>query len=151
MFARQSITFLGFRFSKNGISIDESRFDRIRNLQPAHNIRGVKQLTGFFSYYRNLIRSYAILATPLRKLLQKSDKPFEWTPECTEALEKLKHALLSQVVLTYPDMNKEFSIITDASSFAGGAVLQQEHEGQVRPVAFASFPLKKISTISVSH
>jgi hypothetical protein len=142
MFARQSIAFLGFRFTKNGISIDESRFDRIRNSRPAHNIRGVKQLTGFFSCYRNLIRSYVILATPLRKLLQKSDKRFEWTSECTEALKKLKHARLSQFVLTCEDMKKDFSIITDASSFAGGAVLQQAHEGYIRPVAFASFPLK---------
>jgi hypothetical protein len=116
-FASNSVKYLGFCFSEKGVCVDEKRLDRIRNLQPAKNVREVKQILGLLSFYRSHIKSFAVIATPMRRLLQKTEEPFKWTPECTDALEKLKNALVTNVVLIYPEMNKPFSIITDASSF----------------------------------
>ena len=87
-FANNSVKYLGFSFSKDGVCVDEKRLDRIRNLQPAKNVRQVKQILGLLSFYRSHIKSFAITATPIRRLLQKTEESFKWTPECTEALEK---------------------------------------------------------------
>lgn len=52
-----------------------------------------------------------------------------------KAFEKLKNTLVSRyVTLAYPDFGKEFQLTTDASSYAIGAVLEQNH----RPITFVS-------------
>lgn len=43
------------------------------------------------------------------------------------------------VILQYPDFNKEFTLTTDASDYAIGAVLSQSD----RPIAFISRTLSK--------
>jgi hypothetical protein len=51
-FARDSVVFLGFLFTRDGIKVDPKRFDNIRNLKPATNQTEVRYLIGFFSYFR---------------------------------------------------------------------------------------------------
>jgi len=45
------------------------------------------------------------------------------------AFEHLKKELMSPTILQYPDISKEFCIITDASKKACGAVLTQDYNG----------------------
>ncbi|KAJ8385379.1 hypothetical protein AAFF_G00190000 [Aldrovandia affinis] len=61
-----------------------------------------------------------------RKL--KADRqltPADWTPECREAFNLLKQALLEKVTLVHPDFSKPFLLSVDASSNGLGAVLSQ--------------------------
>jgi hypothetical protein len=60
-----------------------------------------------------------------------------------QALPKMKNALLENVVLLYPDMNKTFHIQTDASKMAAVHVLLQEHEGSLRPIAVGGRAFKQ--------
>jgi hypothetical protein len=82
------------------------------------------------------------LSAPLRMLLRK-DAVFEWTEVHNQALKKMKDALLENVVLLYPEMNKTFHIQTDASKMAAAHVLLQEHEGSLRPIAFGGRAFKQ--------
>ena len=51
----------------------------------------------------------------------------------------LKQKLVEATVLYYPSFSKDFILETDASAQGLGAILSQEQEdGQVHPVAFAS-------------
>lgn len=59
---------------------------------------------------------------------------FEWDEVCEKAFERLKKELVSPPVLAYPQSDKEFTLVTDASGEALGAVLGQEG----RPVEYAS-------------
>ena len=68
MFARDSLIFWGFRFSDTGQDIDETRFQKIRDLKPASNIKEVKMLLGLFSYYRKNLPRFAIVSSPIRQL-----------------------------------------------------------------------------------
>ena len=71
----------------------------------------------------------------------KKDAQFQWTVSCQEAFERLKEALVTSPVLAYPQFRSEhpFIIETDASAKGLGAVLaQQQADGQVHPIAFAS-------------
>ena len=56
--------------------------------------------------------------------------PFEWIEDCEFVFRYIKKALMSSKFLQYPDFIKEFSITTDASKHAYGAVLTQEHQGK---------------------
>jgi len=55
----------------------------------------------------------------------------------------LQHALTSAPVLILPDYNKPFTLITDASDYATGSILEQDDVlGRSHPVAFYSKSLQ---------
>lgn len=93
---------------------------------------------------------YASIAKPLTTLLRGEDgriskgasskKLIQLDKEALKAFEQLKNALISdEVILHYPDFNKEFTLTTDASDYAIGAVLSQANQ----PIAFISRTLSK--------
>ena len=57
------------------------------------------------------------------------------------AFDNLKKALLSDMILSYPDMNLPFSIACDASSTGIGAVLFQNVDGETKFVTDTSFEI----------
>lgn len=61
-----------------------------------------------------------------------------WTGQCEDSFEALKARLVSAPVLAYADFSRPFILEVDASHSGLGAVLSQELEGVVRPVAYAS-------------
>jgi hypothetical protein len=75
-FTRNSLVFLGFLFTPEGLKVDPKRFEKIRNLKPATNVKEIKMLLGFFQYFRKFLRGFSIISHPSRKLLQKAT-PFE--------------------------------------------------------------------------
>ena len=62
----------------------------------------------------------------------------KWGEMQEEAFTTLKRLLVAEPVLRLPDMSKPFVFRTDASDVGIGAVLLQQHEGKVFPVAYAS-------------
>jgi hypothetical protein len=93
-------------------------------------------------YFRRHIPNFAKILSAIRRLLQK-DVPFRWTAEHDHALEKLKELLLQNATLAYPDFNKEFVIICDASKNTVGHVLSQTQAGALRPFIFGDRSLRK--------
>jgi hypothetical protein len=74
----------------------------------------------------------------MTELLEK-DKKFEWMSTCEVSFQELKKRLMTAPILVMPDMEKPFSIYSDASSQGLGCVLMQV--GHV--VAYASRQLRK--------
>lgn len=91
----------------------------------------------FCNYYRKFIQNFAKIAIPLNKLLKKNQK-FDWSQECQNSFEILKNSLLEPTILQYPDFSKEFTLTTDASDYACGAMLSQNYNGVELPIYFAS-------------
>ena len=81
------------------------------------------------------------MAGPLH-LLTRKDAPFVWSSSFQEAFDSLKHLLTTAPVLAYPNFEHSFILETDASGAGLGAVLVQNVDGIVRPVAFASHTLQ---------
>jgi hypothetical protein len=50
---------------------------------------------------------------------------FNWTPECTQALDRLIHIVTSEPILLSPDTERQFILEVDASQSATGAILFQ--------------------------
>jgi hypothetical protein len=99
---------------------------------------------GLTGYYCRFTRNYANIARPLTELTKKGVK-FEWSAEAQAAFEDLKHRLVTAPVLRILDVDKLFRVVTDASDFAIGAILeQQDSNGKWHPCAFTSKQLKTV-------
>ncbi len=83
---------------------------------------------GILGYQRPFILGFAHIARPLTNLLKKGTS-FLWTSTHTQAIERLINITLNDLVLYQPDPFKQFTLEVDASAFATGAILYQEHEG----------------------
>jgi len=91
---------------------------------------------GLANYYRRSFKDFAKVANPLNQLTKKCVK-FDWTQSCQDAFDKLKRALISAPILTYPDFVKEFHIFVDASSTGIGMTLAQiADNGLERVIAY---------------
>ena len=82
------------------------------------------------------------MARPLFNLTKK-DTPWHWTQSEENAFTALQDALTSAPVLILPDYDKPFTLITDASDYATGSILEQDDAlGRSHPVAFYSKSLQ---------
>ena len=69
--------------------------------------------------------------------------PFLWGPTQATAFQELQTAITTSPVLLLPDYGKPFTLITDASDYATGAILEQEDTfGQSHPMAYYSKSLQ---------
>ena len=134
---QKKVTYLGYIISENGIGTDPEKISAVENWPTPSNLRDVRSFLGLCSYYRKFVGHFADIAKPLHKLTQKNHK-FEWTTDCQEAFDKLKRALTSSPILSYPQPNGKFILDTDASNFGMGAVLSQIQEGQEKVISYFS-------------
>ena len=136
-FMKKELNYLGHIISDKGISVDPHKVSAVQNMEPPKNVREVRSFLGMTSYYRKYVPDFSKIARPLNLLTKKNAK-FRWSSEAQLAFEKLKEALLRAPILAFPDIRKPFKLYTDASQYALGAVLTQEHEGQDRVIQFIS-------------
>jgi hypothetical protein len=73
----------------------------------------------------------------------KKDKFWQWTAECQNAFEELKHKLSNPPVLAFPDLSVPFILTADVSQAGLGAVLSHVQNGIERPIAYTSRQLNK--------
>ena len=89
-------------------------------------------------YQRAFIQDYAKVAKPLNDLLKKGVK-FEWTQECTDALNELIKQVTQDPTLVAPNPEEPFELETDASAYAVGAALfQKDERGKRKAIGYAS-------------
>ncbi|TPX54605.1 hypothetical protein PhCBS80983_g05852 [Powellomyces hirtus] len=137
-FNHESVEFLGFIISENGIQMDPKKIAAITDWEPPTNVKGIQRFLGFANFYRRFIQGYSKIAAPLTSLTRK-ELPFKWTAVAQAAFDALKKAFTSAPILVHPDPEKPFFVETDASDFAIGAVLlQPDGQRQLHPVAFHS-------------
>jgi hypothetical protein len=108
----------------------------------------LRETLGHIGYYKNFIKGYAQITTPMEKLLKKEAK-FQWNEDCQKGLDTLKQKLVTTLILIFLDWDKEFHVHVDASSIALGAVLSQPREGDIdHPIVFAS---RKFSIVEKNY
>jgi len=117
--------------------MDKSKVEAILDWPVPKDVKEVQSFIGLCNYYRIFIKDFAKIANPIHKLTRKNT-PFIWGPEQQRAFDMLKELFTSAPILKHADSNKQFIVETDASNFAIGAVLSQEFDGQLHPVAFMS-------------
>ena len=150
VFARDEVKFLGFILSKLGRRIDPAKLDAMAKILAPKTKRQLRQFLGMASYLRIFVKDLSKIARPLTELTKMEvgckDVGHRWTGEHQQAFDTIKKALVSSSTLAHPMLAEPFTIETDASDHAIGAMLAQYHypEGKarvLRPVAYASAKL----------
>ena len=124
-FFQSQVLFLGHTLSKEGISPNPEKVQKVRDWQVPSNAKEVHSFLGLASYYHQFIPQFVKWASPLHELirpivtkktrariklppLQQNLPPFKWTLIQQESFDKLKLALTSAPVLAYPNYEKPF-------------------------------------------
>jgi hypothetical protein len=136
-FFKESVEYLGHIISAQGIATDPKKVETVREWPTPANLKDLQSFLGLCNYYRRFIQDYSKIATPLTDLTHK-DTPFHWTTQTQEAFDQLKTRMASTPVLCIPDPAYPFTVTTDASDYAVGAVLSQDQGHGPQPVAFIS-------------
>ncbi|GJZ37191.1 putative reverse transcriptase domain-containing protein [Tanacetum coccineum] len=133
----REVQFLGHVINGNGIHVDPSKIEAIRNWKALKTLTEVRSFLGLAGYYRRFIEDFSKIAKSLTILTQKS-KSFDWGEEQELAFQTLKDKLCNAPILALPDGPKDFVVYCDASGIGLGCVLMQR--GKV--IAYASRQLK---------
>ena len=91
------------------------------------------------NFYRRHIPHCSEIAKPLSE--RTGGKSLIWDEKCQKAFQRLKEAMVSPRLLTYPDRRPGASPLelhTDASDIGAGACLSQIQDGESKPIAFVS-------------
>ena len=152
LFGGNSVEFLGHHVGQSWVKPNDENLMKIREAKRPTNKKEVRSFFGLLNYYREFIPSFATIAAPLSELTGKGmPNKIVWGDAQEKAFCTLQAALLNKPILRLPDHSKDFILRTDASNFGIGAVLMQEYEAKLHPVAFASKKLtsaeRKYSTL----
>ena len=154
-----SVPYLGFEISSEGIRCSKEKIQAVNDWPVPKTVKQVKQFLGLCSYYRKFIDKFAHIASPLHELTKGHKKSLNrkltfhndaesgvgqlWTSNHNTAFNTLKQRLTTHPVLLFPDFSRPFTVIPDASGYAIGGVLCQDHGHGLQPVAYESRVLNK--------
>nr|GEU81777.1 retrotransposon protein, putative, Ty3-gypsy subclass [Tanacetum cinerariifolium] len=132
-----AVQFLGHVINGDGIHIDPSKFEAIKNWEDTRIPFEVCLFLGLVGYYRRFIKNFSKIAKSLTILTQKS-KTFDWGEGCKKAFQTLKDKLCNAPVLALPDEPKDFVVYCGTSGLGLGYVLMQRG----KMIAYASRKLR---------
>lgn len=134
----QTVEFLGYIISPEGISMDPAKIDAIVSWPAPKSVRDIQVFLGFANFYRRFIKGFSKVVAPITRLLKK-DVPFTWDAPAQAAFDELRKAFTSEPVLRHFDPERPCYLEPDASKTALGAVCSQpDDQGTLHPVAFYS-------------
>ena len=107
-FGVRRIEFLGHVIGEGMLSISEARRQALINTPKPTTVTMLRKALGAFSYVQRWIPGMADIAKPLYDLLDKDGKKMlQWTPEATDAFERLKIQVAKPPTFSnLPDFNR---------------------------------------------
>jgi transposase InsO family protein len=147
-FCQKEIKYLGFILCSEGLRPDPGKVSAILNYKTPTKIKEVRQFLGMANFYSRFIENFSKIVAPISDLLkgikngQKVTK-FLWPREAEEAFNTIKSKMISAPILANPNFSLPFTVQTDSSDNAIGAILTQIQDGDEKVIAYFS---KKLST-----
>jgi hypothetical protein len=146
VFRSPKVTFLGYKLSAEGSQPLEEQVTHLQDCHPPKTASELRRFLGMLNLYRRLLPHAGATQATLHGVLSgpkvKGSHPITWTPELLKAFEECKVNLSRATLLAHPDPSAPLALVTEASTSAMGAVLQQRVKEVWQPLAFFS----KIST-----
>lgn len=138
----EEIEFLGHIINSEGSKPTPEKIKAISEFPKPKTILELRKFLGLTNFYRRVIKNAAQIQGPLNAFLKdsrKNDKRvIPWNIEAEKAFTELKNELAKQTLLAHPSETAPMRLVTDASDFGMGTVLEQKtNEGWV-PLGFFS-------------
>jgi len=135
-----TVEFLGYIVGKSGVTMSETKVERILNWRAPRSVKDVQIFIGFANFYRRFIENFSKVCKPITTTLKTKGVKhlWFWGEEQDKAIEELKRRFTSAPILAHFYPNRKTVIETDASHFALGCILSQYLGKRLQPVAFHS-------------
>jgi cleavage and polyadenylation specificity factor subunit 1 len=147
VFRVPEISFLGYKISSTGSQPLPERVTDLQACPPPKTVSQLRRFLGMQNFYRHFLPHAASIQAPLHDVLSspkfKGSHPVTWTEALTAAFNECKASLSRATLLAHPHPTAPLTLVTDASTTAIGAVLQQRVQDAWQPLAFFS---RKLST-----
>ncbi|KAJ8004186.1 hypothetical protein DPEC_G00156160 [Dallia pectoralis] len=158
-FCQPQVRYVGHIVSAAGVSPDPAKVEAVTRWKSPTDLKTLRSFLGFCGFYRRFIKDYSAIVRPLTELTKgypptsgqnskssdgkiyfRISDPFgeRWDDTCTAAFQNIIDCLTHAPVLAFADPAKPYVLHVDPSLSGLGAVLNQEHSGGLRPVAYAS-------------
>uniref|UniRef100_A0A0K8WBI5 RNA-directed DNA polymerase n=1 Tax=Bactrocera latifrons TaxID=174628 RepID=A0A0K8WBI5_BACLA len=138
-FLKQETEFLGHVITPSGIKPNPNKVVALLNYPIPKTEKEIKQFLGLAGFYRKFIQNFSKITKPLTNCLKKGNIVNNSDKEFIRAVETIKLLITKEPILAYPNYQKLFTLTTDASNVALGAVLSQNGH----PICFASRTLNE--------
>ena len=104
-------------------------------MKPPSNATELRTFIGMITYYRDMWprRSHILASFTSLSGLPKKAKT-DWTNELDLAFKRVKAIIVQDVLMTFPNHNKDFDVYTDSSDYQLGSCIMQDG----KPVAYYS-------------
>jgi hypothetical protein len=130
VFRAPVISFLGYTISSLGSQPLPERVADIQTCPLPSTVSQLRRFLGKLNFYRCFLPHAASVQAPLHDVLSgprvKGSHPITWTPALHTAFDECKASLSKAALLAHPDPSAPLALVTDASTSAMGAVLQQQ-------------------------
>eukprot|EP00752_Nemacystus_decipiens_P016023 g14325.t1 len=152
-FFLSEIEVLGVMVGRDGIRPAPSKIKAVQELATPTTVGEVRSFLGLAGYLRGFVEDFSAITAPISDLLR--NKKFSskrarhvkvpFGPDQVNAFVECIKRLTTHPVMLLPDWNLPFTLHTDASTLATGAVLTQEVDGGSRqgPVGYYSKRLSR--------
>nr|VZI03315.1 unnamed protein product [Spirometra erinaceieuropaei] len=137
-FGVPSPSFLGHKTNSDGINPVPEKVSAISTLPVPTTINQLRRFLGMVNYYHRFLPHGATILQPLNSLLDRSKKALAITEKSVKSFNDVNVALANATLLAQPRADVQLTLMTDASSTAVGASLQQTVSGVLQPLAFFS-------------
>lgn len=144
------VEFLGHRIGRDGLAVDPHKVDAVKQWPTPTNVSELRSFLGLAGYYRRFLEQYSKIALPLTELT-KDEVEWKWGESEKGAFEQLKGMLSDAPVLRLADPELPYVIHCDASGYAIGACLMQDHGNGLQPVSYISAKMKPAETRYAPH
>ena len=128
---QREVLFLGHIVSELGAQPNPRLIESVEKWPVPTSRKEVQQYLGLVNYYRRFVPNFS------------KQVDFHWSEEAQGAFERLREALCTAPVLSFPKDDGDFILDTDSSAVGIGAVLQQVQQGEERVLAYGSKKLSK--------
>lgn len=155
VFGVHKLNFLGHQISPDGIRPTGERVDIINNFPVPSTLKQLQRFIGMVNLYHRFVPNFAKILIPLHtfsaKLIRDKIKSLpDWPTDCMESFVEAKLAIAGACELLHPSDDERVSLFltVDCSNSAMGAVLEQQVNTTVGPLAFFS---RKLSAAQVRY
>ncbi|GAA0167707.1 hypothetical protein LIER_22579 [Lithospermum erythrorhizon] len=122
-FITDSLLFLGYVVSKDGLSVDESKVEVVRDWKTTTTLSEVRSFHRLVSFYMHFIHNFSTIMSRIMNCMK--GKKFTWTPETSTAFEEINVRLTMAPILVLLDFSQPFELHCDASGVGIRAILSQ--------------------------